>query len=89
MQRITGIRHMGRRSRQRIVLTGKKGGESLSDLLVNDKIDLAPYAGASLEVLQHGKKMREERAYVFARLRRGQDVDKIASYIERKGDLVA
>ena len=67
-----------------------KGGPGItrSDLLVINKIDLAPYVGASLEVMERdAKKMRGERPFVFANLRAGKGVEEIANFIEQKGGL--
>jgi urease accessory protein len=62
-----------------------KGGPGItrSDLLVINKIDLAPHVGASLEVMERdAKRMRGERPFVFTNLRVGQGLDHIASFIE-------
>jgi urease accessory protein len=67
-----------------------KGGPGItrSDLLVINKVDLAPYVGASLEVMERdAKRMRGQRPFVFANLRSGHGVDEIASFIETKGGL--
>ncbi len=67
-----------------------KGGPGItrSDLLVINKIDLAPYVGASLEVMDRdAKKMRGARPYVFANMREGKGVDEVARFIEEKGGL--
>jgi urease accessory protein len=67
-----------------------KGGPGItrSDLLVINKIDLAPYVGASLEVMERdAKKMRGQRPFVFTNLREGKGVDEIARFIEQKGGL--
>ena len=69
-----------------------KGGPGItrSDLLVINKIDLAPYVGASLEVMEcDAKKMRGVRPFVFTNLREGKGVDEIARFIEQKGGLSA
>ena len=69
-----------------------KGGPGItrSDLLVINKIDLAPYVGASLEVMERdAKKMRGARPFVFTNLRTGQGADEIARFIEQKGGLTA
>jgi urease accessory protein len=69
-----------------------KGGPGItrSDLLVINKIDLAPHVGASLEVMERdAKRMRGERPFVFTNLRVGQGLDHIASFIEQKDGLVA
>ena len=68
----------------------RKGGPGItrSDLLVINKIDLAPYVGASLEVMDRdSKRMRGERPFVFANVRAGQGIDDIAGFIERQGGL--
>ena len=68
----------------------RKGGPGIirSDLLVINKIDLAPYVGASLEVMDRdAKKMRGERPFVFANVRAGQGVAAIAAFIEKQGGL--
>jgi urease accessory protein len=69
-----------------------KGGPGItrSDLLVINKIDLAPYVGASLEVMDRdAKKMRGARPFVFANMREGKGVDETARFIEEKGGLGA
>jgi len=68
----------------------RKGGPGItkSDLLIINKIDLAPYVGASLEVMERdAKRMRGQRPFVFANLRTGQGVEEIARFIETKGGL--
>ena len=68
----------------------RKGGPGItrSDMLVINKIDLAPYVGASLEVMDRdSKKMRGERPFVFANIRAGHGVAEIASFIEKQGGL--
>ena len=68
----------------------RKGGPGItrSDMLVINKIDLAPYVGASLEVMDRdSKKMRGERPFVFANIRGGQGVAEIAAFIEKQGGL--
>src|SRR5258708_3267361 len=67
-----------------------KGGPGItrSDLLVINKVDLAPYVGASLEVMDRdAKRMRGQRPFVFTNLRGGDGVDKIATFIAQKGGL--
>jgi urease accessory protein len=57
-----------------------------SDLLIINKIDLAPMVGASLEVMERdSKKMRGERPFVFTNLKTGQGLDTIVDFIERQG----
>src|SRR5204862_1071985 len=65
-----------------------KGGPGItrSDLLVINKIDLAPHVGASLEVMERdAKRMRGARPFVFSNLRTGKGVDTIVQLIEEKG----
>src|SRR4029450_13177401 len=67
-----------------------KGGPGItrSDLLVINKIDLAPHVGASLAVMERdAKRMRGTRPFVLSNLRAGQGVDEIARFIEDKGGL--
>jgi len=69
----------------------RKGGPGIvkSDLLVINKIDLAPLVGASLEVMAHdAKKMRGARPFVFSNLKTGQGLDEIVKFIESEGMLV-
>lgn len=66
----------------------RKGGPGItrSDLLVINKIDLAPYVGASLEVMERdARRMRGERPFVFTNLREGQGLDEILGFILREG----
>jgi urease accessory protein len=68
----------------------RKGGPGItrSDLLVINKIDLAPYVGASLEVMDRdAKRMRGERPFLFANVRAGKGIDAIAEFIEKRGGL--
>ena len=68
----------------------RKGGPGItrSDLLVINKIDLAPHVGASLAVMERDAKlMRGERPFVFANVRAGQGVAEIAAFVEAKGGL--
>lgn len=63
----------------------RKGGPGItrSDLLVINKIDLAPYVGASLEVMERdSKKMRGDRPFVFTNIRGVEGVDKIVNWIK-------
>ena len=69
-----------------------KGGPGItrSDLLVINKVDLAPHVGASLEVMEReSKRMRGQRPFVFTNLRAGKGIAEIASFIEEKGGLSA
>jgi len=64
----------------------RKGGPGItrSDLLVINKIDLAPYVGASLEVMaRDSKKMRGERPFIFTNLRKDEGVEEIVSWVKR------
>ncbi len=70
----------------------RKGGPGItrSDLLVINKIDLAPYVGADLEVMERdAQRMRGERPFVFTNVRAGDGVDAVAAFIERAGGLSA
>ena len=70
----------------------RKGGPGImkSDLLIINKIDLAPHVGASLEVMERdAKRMRGARPFVFTNLRAGEGVGEIARFIEAKGGLGA
>ncbi|MDB5864917.1 MAG: ureG [Betaproteobacteria bacterium] len=68
----------------------RKGGPGItkSDLLVINKIDLAPMVGASLEVMDRdAKKMRGERPFVFTNLKTGQGLATVVKFIEEQGCL--
>ena len=68
----------------------RKGGPGItrSDLLVINKIDLAPFVGASLEVMDRdARKMRGDRPFVFANIRAGTGVAEISRFIESEGGL--
>ncbi len=68
----------------------RKGGPGItrSDLLVINKIDLAPHVGASLEVMDRdARKMRGERPTLFTNLRGGDGIAEISAFIERQGVL--
>src|SRR5271155_3052316 len=65
----------------------RKGGPGImrSDLLLINKIDLAPYVGASLEVMDRdSRKMRSGRPFLFANLRDGVGLDAIVAWLEEK-----
>jgi urease accessory protein len=67
-----------------------KGGPGItrSDLLVINKVDLAPYVGASLEVMERDAgRMRGARPFVFTNLRMGDGVDDIVRFIVERGGL--
>src|SRR5690242_8387878 len=72
-------------------IPGKGGpGITRSDLLVINKIDLAPHVGASLAVMERdAKRMRGLRPFVFTNLRAGEGVDAIATFIEQTGGLAS
>ncbi len=66
----------------------RKGGPGItkSDLLIINKIDLAPMVGASLEIMERdAKRMRGERPFVFTNLKTGTGVDTVIGFIEREG----
>ena len=68
----------------------RKGGPGItrSDLLVINKIDLAPYVGASLEVMDRdAKKMRGERPFVFTNIKTGHGLEAVANFIIEQGML--
>ena len=68
----------------------RKGGPGItrSDLLVINKIDLAPHVGASLEVMDRdARRMRGQRPFVFTNIKAGAGVAEVAGFIERAGGL--
>jgi len=68
----------------------RKGGPGItkSDLLIINKIDLAPMVGASLQVMQRDAgKMRGDRPFVFSNLKTGEGLDQIVAFIETRGML--
>ena len=70
----------------------RKGGPGVtrSDLLVINKIDLAPYVGASLEVMDRDSKlMRKGRPYLFTNVRAGEGVAAVEDFIVKRGGLAA
>jgi urease accessory protein len=70
----------------------RKGGPGImrSDLLIINKIDLAPHVGASLEVMDRdARKMRGDRPFVFTNLKTGQGLDEVIGFVEREGMLRA
>ena len=70
----------------------RKGGPGItrSNLLVINKIDLAPHVGASLEVMERdAKRMRGERPFVFSNLRTGDGLDAVVDFVRREGLLTA
>jgi urease accessory protein len=69
----------------------RKGGPGItrSDLLVINKIDLAPYVGADLEVMRRdAAAMRGSRPFVFTNLKTGQGLACVIEFIERDGLLI-
>ncbi len=70
----------------------RKGGPGItrSDLLVINKIDLAPLVGANLQVMESdARRMRTTRPFIFSNLKSGQGVDEIAGFILERGGLAA
>ena len=70
----------------------RKGGPGVtrSDLLVINKIDLAPYVGASLEVMgRDALMMRKGRPFVLANMKTGEGVEAIIAFLRLKGGLKA
>ena len=68
----------------------RKGGPGItkSDLLVINKIDLAPMVGASLEVMaRDAKAQRGERPFIFSNLKTGEGLDKVIAFIRERGML--
>ena len=66
----------------------RKGGPGItrSDLLVINKIDLAPMVGASLEVMERdARRMRGERPFVFTNLKSGQGLDAVVDFVVAQG----
>jgi urease accessory protein len=65
----------------------RKGGPGItrSDLLIINKIDLAPYVGASLEVMEHdSRRMRGDRPFLFANLRDDTGLDRVLEWLEER-----
>ena len=68
----------------------RKGGPGVtrSDLLVINKIDLAPYVGADLGVMDRdSKKMRKDRPFLFANVKAGKSVEDVRNFIVKAGGL--
>jgi urease accessory protein len=68
----------------------RKGGPGItrSDLLIINKIDLAPHVGASLDVMaRDARKMRKDRPFVFTNLKTGEGVDTVVDFIVQQGAL--
>ena len=70
----------------------RKGGPGItkSDLLVINKIDLAPLVGADLGVMDRdARKMRGDKPFVFTNVKAGERVDDVEKFIVRTGGLIA
>ena len=70
----------------------RKGGPGItrSDLLVINKIDLAPHVGADLGVMERdARKMRGLKPFVFTNIRSGEGVGEVARFVEEAGGLAA
>jgi urease accessory protein len=70
----------------------RKGGPGItrSDLLVINKIDLAPHVGADLHVMERdATRMRGEKPFIFTELIRARGVEEIAAFIEQRGGLAS
>ena len=70
----------------------RKGGPGItrSDLLIINKIDLAPMVGANLEVMDRdARRMRGTRPFLFSNLKENKGVDEVVSFIVRQGGLPA
>jgi len=68
----------------------RKGGPGItrSDLLVINKTDLAPYVGASLDVMKRdAEKMRGKRPFVFSNMKKGDGLEDIIGFIIQQGML--
>jgi urease accessory protein len=68
----------------------RKGGPGImkSDLLIINKIDLAPHVGASLEIMDRdAKKMRGDKPFVFTNMKTGQGLDQVIDFIIERGML--
>jgi urease accessory protein len=70
----------------------RKGGPGItkSDLLVINKIDLAPHVGANLDVMRHDtERMRGTRPYVMTNLKTGEGLERVVEFIVTRGLLRA
>jgi urease accessory protein len=69
----------------------RKGGPGItkSDLLVINKIDLAPYVGASLEVMDRdARQMRGSKPFVFTNLKTAEGIEEVLLFIDRQANLI-
>jgi urease accessory protein len=69
----------------------RKGGPGItkSDLLVINKTDLAPYVGASLEVMERdARRMRPDRPFVFTNLKTGAGLQVVIDFIRHHGLMI-
>jgi urease accessory protein len=67
-----------------------RAGITRSDLLIINKIDLAPLVGANLEVMDRdARRMRGQRPFLFSNLKENKGVDEVAAFIVRQGGLPA
>ena len=69
----------------------RKGGPGItkSDLLIINKIDLAPMVGASLDVMaRDARTQRGERPFVFTNLKTGEGLEPVIAFIRERGMLI-
>ncbi|TWF47387.1 urease accessory protein UreG [Neorhizobium alkalisoli] len=68
----------------------RKGGPAItrSDLLIINKMDLAPHVGADLDVMEHdAKRMRADRPFIFSDMKRGDGVASVIEFLQVQGGL--